>query len=168
LGVDWGTTNRRAYLLDEAGACIGRMEDDRGMLAERGNFAASLAALRSAMGVPAGVPAVLSGMVGSAQGWQEVPYLPPDVALRDLPAHLAEVYAAPNTWIVPGYALRGAVADVMRGEETQMLGALALGHGDGWYLLPGTHCKWVHVAGGRMAPLGTMPATSSPARSRRP
>jgi 2-dehydro-3-deoxygalactonokinase len=151
LGVDWGTTNRRAYLLDEQGNCIRQHEDEKGMLAERGRFAWSLAALRSAMGAPAEVPVILSGMVGSAQGWQEVPYLADAVALEALPHHLAPVREMAGCFIVPGYMRRGLVSDVMRGEETQMLGAISLGHGDGWYLLPGTHSKWVRIENGRMA-----------------
>ncbi|UGQ49152.1 2-dehydro-3-deoxygalactonokinase [Massilia endophytica] len=150
LGVDWGTTNRRAYLLDGQGACVRQLEDERGMLAERGRFAWSLAALRSAIGAGADLPVVLSGMVGSAQGWQEVPYLADSVSLDELPHHLVPVREMAGCFIVPGYARRGAVSDVMRGEETQMLGARALGHGDGWFLLPGTHSKWVRVQDGRM------------------
>lgn len=150
LGVDWGTSNRRAYLVDENGECIKRHEDECGMLAERGRFAWSLAALRSTMGVGAEVPVILSGMVGSAQGWQEVPYLADSVPLDELPRHLAPVREMAGASIVPGYARRGDVCDVMRGEETQVLGALALGHGDGWYVLPGTHSKWVKVEAGRM------------------
>jgi 2-dehydro-3-deoxygalactonokinase len=38
--------------------------------------------------------------------------------------------------------------DVMRGEETQLLGAVALGRRDGWFVLPGTHSKWVHLEDG--------------------
>jgi 2-dehydro-3-deoxygalactonokinase len=150
LGVDWGTSNRRAYLVDRAGNCERFIEDDHGMLAEQGRFAESLDALCAAMGVGPGVPVVLSGMVGSAQGWQEVPYLDNEVPLPDLPAHLVPVRARPGCFIVPGYRCGAPDVDVMRGEETQLLGALALGHADGMVVLPGTHCKWVAVAGGRM------------------
>jgi 2-dehydro-3-deoxygalactonokinase len=58
--------------------------------------------------------------------------------------------------IVPGIALKTASAvDVMRGEETQLLGAALLGHEDGWFLLPGTHSKWVRMAEGRVADFAT-------------
>ncbi|MHA4867248.1 2-dehydro-3-deoxygalactonokinase [Duganella sp. PWIR1] len=150
LGIDWGTTNRRAYLLNSEGDCIKRHEDERGMLAERGRFAWSLSSLRATMEVDASVPIIMSGMIGSAQGWQEVPYLNDSVAVSDLPRHLAPLHEMPGCFIVPGYMRQGLVADVMRGEETQMLGALALGHCDGWFVLPGTHSKWVCVENGRM------------------
>jgi 2-dehydro-3-deoxygalactonokinase len=150
LGVDWGTSNRRAYLVDRAGNCERFHEDDHGMLHERGRFAESLDALRASMDVGPGVPVVLSGMVGSAQGWQEVPYLDNEVPLSALPTHLVPVRERPGCFIVPGYRSGGPDVDVMRGEETQLLGALALGHADGWVVLPGTHSKWVALSNGRM------------------
>ncbi|TFW16341.1 2-dehydro-3-deoxygalactonokinase [Duganella callida] len=154
LGVDWGTSNRRAYLVDQHGACLAEHDDDQGMLAVGGRdrFGASLAGVLDAMQLGAGVPVILSGMVGSASGWQEVPYLDAAVPLEQLPRHLASV--ADPAWagrarIVPGYCYRGeAGADVMRGEETQLLGAVALGHRDGWLVLPGTHSKWVLLRDG--------------------
>ena len=152
LGIDWGTSNRRAYLVDRAGTCLRRHADGQGLLAVNGDFAGALAALRHAMQVDETVPVVMAGMVGSASGWQEVPYLDTDVALSDLPRHLATVRDAARCWIVPGYA--GAVpdVDVMRGEETQLLGA---GVRDGWIVLPGTHSKWVYLRAGRVARLST-------------
>jgi 2-dehydro-3-deoxygalactonokinase len=94
----------------------------------------------------------MSGMVGSASGWQEVDYLDASVPLEQLPQHLAAVTDpawAGRCHIVPGYVYRnGAAADVMRGEETQLLGAVALGHRDGWLVLPGTHSKWVLLRDG--------------------
>jgi 2-dehydro-3-deoxygalactonokinase len=152
LGVDWGTTNRRAYLVDGAGTELAFHQDDRGMLAERGRFGDSLAELRARMGIEAGVPVVLSGMIGSAQGWQEVPYLDHAVALDELVHHLAPVRdqaQGQGCFIVPGYCRKDDEVDVMRGEETQLLGAMALGH-HGWIVLPGTHSKWVLLEQGRM------------------
>jgi 2-dehydro-3-deoxygalactonokinase len=154
LGIDWGTSNRRAYLIDRSGACLAEHEDGEGMLAvgARDRFGASLAGLLAAMQVPAEVPLILSGMVGSASGWQEVDYLDASVPLAQLPQHLAAV--SDPAWrgrchIVPGYVYRnGDAADVMRGEETQLLGAIASGHRDGWLVLPGTHSKWVLLRDG--------------------
>jgi 2-dehydro-3-deoxygalactonokinase len=161
LGVDWGTSNRRAYLIDQDGACIAEHEDGQGMLAVGGRerFGASLSGLLDTMGIGAGVPVIMSGMVGSASGWQEVAYLDTGVPLEQLPGHLARVTDADwagRCHIVPGYCHRaGAGVDVMRGEETQLLGAVALGHRDGWLVLPGTHSKWVLLRDGVIQSLST-------------
>jgi 2-dehydro-3-deoxygalactonokinase len=100
----------------------------------------------------------MCGMVGSAAGWQEVPYLDADTPLAELARRLVPVREAPACFIVPGLRWRGAGdrVDVMRGEETQLLGALRL-HGapDGDYVLPGTHSKWVRLRAGRVATLRT-------------
>lgn len=155
LGVDWGTSNRRAYLIERGGRVLAQHNDDQGLLAVGGKFEASLASLRQALNIGTGVPAVLSGMVGSAAGWQEVPYLDASVPLARLPANLVPVNGHPDCRIVPGYVARGHGVDVMRGEETQLLGALALGLGDGWVVLPGTHSKWVRLQDGKVAQLAT-------------
>jgi 2-dehydro-3-deoxygalactonokinase len=161
LGIDWGTSNRRAYLIDQSGACLAEYEDNQGMLAVGGRdkFGASLAGLLDAMKLAADVPVIMSGMVGSASGWQEVNYLDASAPLETLPEQLAAVTDpawAGRCHIVPGYCYRnGAAVDVMRGEETQLLGAVALGHRDGWLVLPGTHSKWVLLRDGVIQSLAT-------------
>lgn len=161
LGIDWGTSNRRAYLIDQSGACLAEYEDGQGMLAVGGSdkFGAALADVLDAMKLPADVPVIMSGMVGSASGWQEVDYLDALVPLEQLPQHLAAVSDpawAGRATIVPGYVYRnGASADVMRGEETQLLGAVALGQRDGWIVLPGTHSKWVLLRDGVIQSIAT-------------
>lgn len=156
LGIDWGTSNRRAYVIGAGGNCLRKHEDAQGALAARGHFAESLLALRQQLGIDAMVPVVMSGMVGSAQGWQEVAYLDSSVALKRLPETLVPVAGAPGCFIVPGYCHRGGGGvDVMRGEETQLLGALELQYGEGWYVLPGTHSKWVELVDGTIRRLET-------------
>ena len=158
LGIDWGTSNRRAYLIDAAGTCLATHEDDQGMLAARGRFAESLGDLLQAMQIAPQVPVVMSGMVGSAHGWREVPYLDTSVALDTLASHLVRLDGhdlGRDCLIVPGYCQRVGGIDVMRGEETQLLGALALGRRDGWVVLPGTHSKWVLLQDGVIARLST-------------
>jgi 2-dehydro-3-deoxygalactonokinase len=150
LGIDWGSTNRRAYLVDEHGQCLRSCQDGHGILSERGRFAESLDALRQTLEVGPEVPVILSGMVGSAQGWRDAGYLDCAVPLADLPQHLVPG-GLRGCAIVPGYCYRGQTIDVMRGEETQLLGALALGLGDGWVVLPGTHSKWSLLRGGQLA-----------------
>lgn len=158
VGVDWGTTHRRGYALAADGRCLAEHADADGMLAARGRFEASLEALLQALNASSPqVRVLMSGMVGSANGWVQAPYLGPEVPLRDLGPHLLRV---PGTTrrveIVPGIALQTADAvDVMRGEETQLLGAALLGRTDGWFLLPGTHSKWVRMAEGCVADFAT-------------
>ena len=161
LGIDWGTSNRRAWWLDAAGQVLAEHTDDQGLLAVQGRFAQSLEALlANGPALASGAPIVMAGMVGSASGWREVPYLDAATPLADIAKHLATVAvdaATSRVFIVPGVCFVGAdgSVDVMRGEETQLLGAQALGHGDGWYVLPGTHSKWVRLQGGRVADLAT-------------
>jgi 2-dehydro-3-deoxygalactonokinase len=161
LGIDWGTTHRRVYALDSSGTCVAEHADGEGALHCKGRFAASLAELLVTLQVqPQAV--IMSGMVGSALGWALAPYLPADVSLRAIGTHLLDVptlegLPTASLSIVPGYCVRtpdGGV-DVMRGEETQLLGATCMGHTDGWFVLPGTHSKWVHLKGGKVQQLRT-------------
>ncbi|NRF71149.1 2-dehydro-3-deoxygalactonokinase [Aquincola sp. S2] len=160
VGIDWGTTNRRAWLLDDAGEVLALHRDEQGSLACRGRFVGALEDLLARWPAARGVPVVMSGMVGSALGWQEVPYLDAGVPLAELPRHVVPVADAPagaHWCIVPGLCCRDGAGrvDVMRGEETQLLGADALAAGDGWTVLPGTHSKWVRLHGGVVAELRT-------------
>jgi 2-dehydro-3-deoxygalactonokinase len=160
LGIDWGTSNRRAYLVDTAGTLIDSRADDQGMLAAGPGFGQSLAALLADMRIEQDVPVVASGMIGSAQGWRETPYLDTAIPLEDLPRRLvtARDDAANRTClIVPGYRFQdedGRV-DVMRGEEMQLLGAVAMGRRSGWFVLPGTHSKWVRLEEGAIRHVST-------------
>ena len=157
IGVDWGTTHRRGYALDAFGACTTEASDDQGALTTRGRHAESLDAWLPTLCAPADCQVVMSGMVGSAFGWQEAPYLGPDVPLEALPQNLVHISGHPQRYIVPGYCVRDATGqpDVMRGEETQLLGAVAMGLRNGWFVLPGTHSKWVLLRDGCVAQLRT-------------
>ena len=160
VGIDWGTTNRRAWLLAPDGTCAAEAADDQGVLAAQGRFETSLADLLQRLpGVPADAPVVMSGMIGSAMGWQEVPYVDAGQPLESLAQVLVPI-PAPTLGrpaaIVPGVRWRGdGRVDVMRGEETQLLGAVALGVRDGWFVLPGTHSKWAEVRDGRLVSFHT-------------
>jgi 2-dehydro-3-deoxygalactonokinase len=165
IGIDWGTTHRRAVLMSTSGELIAERADGEGALACGGRFRASLDALVAGWpGADAALPVVMAGMVGAAIGWQAVPYLDGATPLSGLARHLVRVAEAPadRRWfIVPGYCLRGGAVDevdVMRGEETQLFGALhLLGEraANGCYVLPGTHSKWVRLREGRIVELRT-------------
>jgi 2-dehydro-3-deoxygalactonokinase len=159
LGIDWGTSNRRAYILDAQGKLVRQQNDEAGILHVNGDFEGSLKSLLQTLGVEH-ADVIMSGMVGSRNGWCEAPYLSVDRPLPDLRQDLKEIDTAiPNVRcrIVPGYRFvdEHGLPDVMRGEETQVLGALDLGAGNGWFLLPGTHSKWVRVEDGRVIELLT-------------
>jgi len=152
LGIDWGTSNRRAYVLGKDGEFLGRHEDNAGILNIDGRFRDSLSNLLHTLEIGA-ADIIMSGMVGSRNGWQQVPYLNVEQPLRQLQDALVEIDSGlPDVRcrIVPGYEYIDAngMPDVMRGEETQTLGALQLSASSGWFLLPGTHSKWVRVEEG--------------------
>jgi 2-dehydro-3-deoxygalactonokinase len=94
-------------------------------------------------------------MIGSNRGWIEAPYVPCPAGVDELAAAL--VWADEQTAIVPGVC-DPRRADVMRGEEVQLLGAVADGlvPPDALVCHPGTHNKWVEVAGGRIATFRTI------------
>jgi 2-dehydro-3-deoxygalactonokinase len=141
IAVDWGTTNRRAYLLDGSGKRLDEFEDGKGVLSvQPGGFRDAVAEIRSRLGDK---PLLLAGMVGSNRGWKEAPYVPCPAGMDDLVAKL--VWVGDREAIVPGVSYIGdGRADVMRGEEVQLLGAAAAGMIDPNALVchPGTHNKW--------------------------
>ena len=143
IGIDWGTSRLRAFLLGPEGALRERRESEAGINALGGqDFDDALLPLL--VGWPADAPLLLCGMIGSRQGIVEVPYLrcPADPAA--LAGALAPVTIAGRQGrIVPGLACDPP--DVMRGEETLILGSAVR---DGLVCLPGSHSKWVRVSGG--------------------
>lgn len=160
IGIDWGTTHLRAYRVAPDGQLVARCEGDDGVLRARGRFGQVCAGVIEGLGArPGELPVILSGMVGSTQGWQPVDYLGIDQPLRTLGAHLVPLRAAdapPRCHVVPGYAVMPEQAgpeqgiDVMRGEEVQLLGATLLEPDarNRMVVLPGTHSKWAQVGGG--------------------
>jgi 2-dehydro-3-deoxygalactonokinase len=151
IGVDWGTSNRRAYLLDTNGQQLDKREDGTGVLALNGkDFGASLDAWLEDWFAKGPYRLWLTGMVGSRIGWQEVPYLSAPTPLSALVRSPVPLSGRDNTWLLPGVSQKMPVgqADVMRGEEAQLLGAWRQCRRDGWYVLPGTHSKWVYMEDG--------------------
>jgi 2-dehydro-3-deoxygalactonokinase len=150
---DWGTTRLRAFLCDERGTVL-RSATGPGASQSRGRFPETLhAALAELLGSGAQasaserIPVVLCGMVGSSFGWAQAPYVacparPEQVAAACVPMRHGTVH------IVPGLSCRSRLdaPDVLRGEETQILGAMALdpalARGRHLFCLPGTHTKW--------------------------
>ncbi len=146
IAVDWGTSNRRAFRIKD-GNVAATERDDRGAAnVATGDYDAEVAGIRERLG---DLPVLLAGMVGSNIGWRTVPYVAAPAGLPEIAAALDRI--DDRTAIVPGLSYRDGVhADVMRGEEVQLLGAVAAGlvPTDAVLCQPGTHCKWATVEGG--------------------
>ncbi|MFN0185872.1 MAG: 2-dehydro-3-deoxygalactonokinase [Aquabacterium sp.] len=151
IALDWGTSNLRASLLDAQGRVLDRRSAATGVMAVTGGaFEPALRSLCQDWMAQASLPLIASGMIGSRQGWVEVPYLPCPATPAQAAAGLKAVplQGGGCLHIVPGLRCDGtdAQADVMRGEETQIWGVdLAAGN---WAVLPGTHSKWARVGAG--------------------
>ena len=152
IAVDWGTTNRRAWRI-ENGEVGEEFDDDRGVLSvDKSEFPAAVAEIRERLG---DLPLLMAGMIGSNRGWVEAPYVPCPAGLDQVAASLCWA-EADRTAIVPG--LSSDPPDVMRGEEVQILGAIEDGlvPGDAIVCHPGTHNKWVTLDGGKVARFRTV------------
>jgi 2-dehydro-3-deoxygalactonokinase len=159
VAIDWGTSSFRLWYIDRAGSVLGERRSQQGMLAAaKLGFATVLQSHLDAVGAADDLPVIICGMAGARQGWVEAGYI-------DTPAHLASILARAvrvpglprDIRILPGIAQRDSNApDVMRGEETQLLGALgANAAGDAVVCIPGTHSKWVTVKGGTVERFAT-------------
>ncbi|MEO8018443.1 MAG: 2-dehydro-3-deoxygalactonokinase [Pseudomonadota bacterium] len=161
IAGDWGTSNLRLALCDRDGNAL-EVRRGPGAADTRGKFAqvfdAQIADWRGAHG---DLPAILSGMVGSTIGWIEVPYLPCPAELYELAENPARV--RDGVFIVPGMRCSNPLGapDVMRGEETQLLGARhldeSLEEGKQLVCMPGTHTKWVSLHKGAVQEFLTAP-----------
>ena len=160
IAIDWGTSSFRAYLLDAAGAVEDSRSAPAGILSvENGQFADVLER-HTGDWIDAGqTRVVMSGMIGSRQGWQEVAYAPCPAGLEEIATGMRPVaWERAQVWIAPGITCRdeAGIPDVMRGEETQILGCIErLGPGRHTICLPGTHSKWVVVENGRIVHFAT-------------
>ncbi len=159
IAVDWGTSSFRAYRLDAAGAVRDRRERPRGIAqVPAGRFPQVLGEEIGDWLVSGGETVVLCGMVGSRQGWVEVPYCECPAGVAEIAARLQPVgLDGAAAFIIPGVTGfdTAGVRDVMRGEETQILGALEALPAEATVCLPGTHSKWVRVRDGRIAGFST-------------
>jgi 2-dehydro-3-deoxygalactonokinase len=146
IGVDWGTTSFRAYRIDAEGSVIETREAPAGILSVRdGDFAGVLEREVGAwLAAEPDLPVIASGMITSRQGWLEVPYCPCPAGSAQIAGALMRHPDRPGLHFVPGLSLIGddGVPDVIRGEETQILGAVGDRPGRHLLVLPGTHSKW--------------------------
>jgi 2-dehydro-3-deoxygalactonokinase len=155
IGLDWGTSSLRAALIDRDGTILERFASPHGITnLPEGGYEAAFAEAVGAWREP-GLPVLASGMVGARTGWQEAPYVPCPGGAAEIAASLLTIRTGDGgeLRILPGMSFRNGagVPDVMRGEETQILGCLGDGGQSGLFVLPGTHSKWVRVEDGRIA-----------------
>jgi len=148
--ADWGTTNRRAWAVDRAGAVCEHRKDDQGLLGVKDRqFETSF---RDFIGdwlkQAPGTPILMAGMVGSKLGWREAPYVATPAPFAALARDLVELPPLDGhpIRIVPGLVCRASgTPDVMRGEETQLYGLWLQTRSDRLCVLPGTHSKWAEI-----------------------
>lgn len=159
IALDWGSTRLRAFLLGAGGAVLATRHSDQGASTLSG-----AAAFEQALADVAGawraarpeLPVLACGMVGSQHGWREAPYAPCPADAAALASRTLSL--GQGVHIVPGLVDDSARPDVMRGEETQIIGALSLHPAlaaDACLVLPGTHAKWARVRDGRVTGFAT-------------
>lgn len=174
IGVDWGSSSFRAYLISRQGEVLDKVETSQGIFSLDANgFAGVLFDVCGDwLATDPDLPILMSGMVGSRAGWQEMPYVPCPVSIHSLAGRMEPLRhadgAGKTIYLVPGVshvenlsasdtgAKAMTSADVMRGEEMQIFGALEqLGSQDALICLPGTHSKWVRVRQGEIGEFST-------------
>ncbi len=150
--ADWGTSNLRLWLLAADGTPLKEIRSEEGLtkVADR-NFAGVLDRLLSGLGAAPDLPVVICGMAGSRQGWIEAPYVETPAVLDEVLLHAIRApHPVRDVRILPGIAQKDSgQPDVMRGEETQLLG-LGNFSGGQTVCMPGTHSKWVSLDGRRV------------------
>ncbi len=157
IGIDWGTSSFRASLVDRHGEALDTRESPNGILAVSDrDFAGFLRySIKSWLTDFPGIPILASGMITSRNGWIETPYQPLPLGINEL-ANALVCETVPDLGQV--HFVTGAVQspdgerpDVIRGEETEIVGYLSTqGVSDGTFLLPGTHNKWLTVEHGKI------------------
>lgn len=159
VAVDWGTSSFRLWLVDRTGHVLAERRSDEGMMAAaKTGFPGVLQSHLAAVKAPEHVPVLVCGMAGAKTGWVEAGYVDTPAPLSAILKQAARVPGeARDIRILPGIAQRDTKApDVMRGEETQLLGALGLdAAGEALVCMPGTHSKWVRVQDGTVAQFST-------------
>lgn len=159
IALDWGSTRLRAFLLGAGGEVLATRQSDAGAATLQGAeaYAGALGALVGDWRAQHPALKLLAcGMVGSQYGWREAPYVRCSADAAALAGRVLKLDEALS--IIPGLVDDAARPDVMRGEETQIVGALALHPelaDDACLVLPGTHSKWARVKAGRVTGFAT-------------
>lgn len=162
IAVDWGTSNLRAWGITDGSIRFERKSDKgMGKLARHEFAEALIDLLFDLMPSPRPIDVFICGMAGARQGWLEAPYLEAPTELIDLAQgavkpEMPDAYSHMNVVILPGVCQRNGRDDLMRGEETQLLGLANIQPNfQGVVCMPGTHTKWVHLEGTRISKFST-------------
>lgn len=157
VGVDWGTSSFRLWVLAADGIILGERRSDEGLLhSSKAGFEKVLETHLSDLGVADELPVIICGMAGSASGWREAGYCDTPVDLSEIAQTAVRVETQRDVRILGGIAQRDEMyPDVMRGEETQLLGLVGAGHDSGMVCMPGTHSKWVDFGNNRVRQFAT-------------
>ena len=142
IAIDWGSTNLRAWLY-QGDHCLDCRQSEAGVTRLNGKSPAAVLAEVTTDWREENTPVVMAGMVGSNVGWKVAPYLSVPARFSSIGEQLTS--AGDNIWIIPGLCVsHDDNHNVMRGEETQLIGARTLAPSS-LYVMPGTHCKWVQA-----------------------
>ncbi|CCD99815.1 2-dehydro-3-deoxygalactonokinase [Bradyrhizobium sp. STM 3809] len=156
VAVDWGTSSFRAWLIAADATELAESRSNEGMLhCATSGFAPVLRAHLAKLEAPTEAPVLICGMAGARQGWVEAPYLHTPTRLDALHAAAIRVETDGDVRILPGLAqARADAPDVMRGEETQLLGVTEPDF-TGVVCIPGTHSKWIRIDRGAVVAFAT-------------
>jgi 2-dehydro-3-deoxygalactonokinase len=156
IGLDWGISSFRAYLMDNSGQMIDTVTNQSGIMqVGRRSFEDVLVDSIDHWQIQYPEASIIaSGMIGSRQGWFEAPYVSCPAGLAELADNLSSIITSrgKKIWFVPGVMRRAVdnTPDVMRGEETQIFGSVQNNSDRCSFILPGTHSKWALVEKGRI------------------
>jgi 2-dehydro-3-deoxygalactonokinase len=156
IGVDWGSTSVRAFAIADDGTARETRRARDGVLVGAGDYPTRLHSLLGDWRQRwPDVPILLCGMIGSDRGWRSVPYIAAPAGRDTIAAELVRAPGEGSVYIVPGISFAdGHLRDVMRGEETLLLG-LSARHPNAVVCLPGTHSKWAKLEAGTIASFRT-------------
>lgn len=159
ISLDWGTSSLRAFLIGANGEVLSRAASSEGIMnVPDGNFESVFETLLRPWLAIGDIPVLASGMITSRNGWIETPYaqlpLGAETLAREIVAHKTSKGVVVH-FITGATHTRNGKPDVMRGEETQIVGAATAGITSGTFVMPGTHSKWVRVSNGKIDSFST-------------
>lgn len=157
IGLDWGTTSLRAHLIGPEGVLLDTISSADGILSPEGkDFKKTFERIVGPwLSIDPTLPVIASGMITSRNGWLETPYLPLPAGPAEFAAALTcfDVNDTQQIYFVTGASYENILGtpDIMRGEETQIIGCMQQDNPTPEvYLLPGTHSKWASSQSGEI------------------